>query len=112
MNASFVLDIERTDSNMMKMLISLDEDKINREGKYDINKIHNYIEKAFAKRGMHKGPDGWYNDGNFTTCRSLILKLSVTDWFMDNLLEWLWMDTTDSSVDDLKEFYSKEAAVG
>ena len=70
------------------------------------------IEKAFAKRGMHKGSDGWYDDGNFTTCGSLILKLSVTDWFMDNLLEWLWMDTTDSSVDDLKEFYSKEAAVG
>ena len=36
----------------------------------------------------------------------------LTDWFMDNLLEWLWMDTTDSSIDDLKEFYSKEAAVG
>jgi hypothetical protein len=31
---------------------------------------------------------------------------------MDNLLEWLWMDTTDSSVDDLKEFYSREASVG
>ena len=39
LNASFVLDIGRKDSNMMKMLISLDEDKINREGKYDINKI-------------------------------------------------------------------------
>ena len=98
---------------MMKMLISLDENKIATEGKYDINKINSYLEKSFAKRGMQRDKDNWYINGNFTTCGSLILKLSRTEWFMDNLLEWLWFDTTDSSTDDLKAFYgSKEKALG
>lgn len=39
---------------MMKMLITLDEDKIVSEGKYDINKIQNYLVTSFAKRGMTK----------------------------------------------------------
>ena len=97
---------------MMKMLIELDEAKIAREGKYDLDKMKQYLEKSFAKRGLKKGKDNWYTNGNFTTCGSLILKLSETDWFIKNVKEWLWMDTSDSSVDDLKEFYCKEAAVG
>ena len=36
---------------MMKMLINLDEDKIISEGKYDINKIKDYLNKSFAKSG-------------------------------------------------------------
>lgn len=35
---------------MMKMLITLDEDKIVSEGKYDINKIQDYLVKSFAKK--------------------------------------------------------------
>ena len=92
---------------MMKMLITLDEDKISEEGKYDLVKIHAYLENAFSKRGMSKDKDGWYKDGNFTTCGSLIIKLSQTDWFMNNVREWLWYDTSDSSTDDLKAFYLK-----
>ena len=37
---------------MMKMLIMLDEDKIRREKKYDINKKNAYLTSAFEKRGM------------------------------------------------------------
>ena len=96
---------------MMKMLITLDEDKIQKEGKYNLKKINSYLETAFSKRGMTKDANGWYKDGNFTTCGSLIIKLSQTDWFMNNVLEWLWYDTSDSSTDDLKAFYSKEKAV-
>jgi hypothetical protein len=92
----------------MKMLITLDEDKIIKEGKYDINKINSYLTKSFAKRGMSKDADNWYINGNFTTCGSLIIKLSESDWFMDNVVEWLWYDTSDASMDDLKAFYDKE----
>ena len=98
---------------MMKMMINLDEEKIAQEGKYDINKIYAYLNKCFEKRGMTKDKDDWYINGNFTSCGSLIAKLSETDWFMDNLLEWLWFDTTDSSTDDLKAFYSnRRKAIG
>jgi hypothetical protein len=92
---------------MMKMLIILNENKIVQEGKYDINKINAYLAKSFAKRGMEKDVDNWYINGNFTTCGSLIIKLSKTDWFMDNIVEWLWYDTSDSSMEDLKAHYSK-----
>jgi hypothetical protein len=27
---------------------------------------------------------------------------------MDNVVEWLWYDTSDASMDDLKAFYDKE----
>ncbi len=98
---------------MMKMLIKLDEDKIAREKKYDINKINAYLASAFDKRGMTKDKDDWYINGNFTNCGSLIISLSEKDWFMDNVTEWLWYDTSDSSTDDLKAHYSrKRAAVG
>ena len=98
---------------MMTMLIKLDEDKIKREKKYDINKINAYLTSAFDKRGMTKDADDWYINGNFTNCGSLIVNLSEKDWFMDNVTEWLWYDTSDSSTDDLKAHYiRKRAAVG
>jgi hypothetical protein len=94
------------------MFIKLNEDKIINEGKYDINKINRYLSESFAKRKMFKDEDGWYTNGNFTTCGSLIINLSKTDWFINNVSEWLWLDTDDSSVDDLKLYYSKETCVG
>ena len=96
---------------MMKMLINLDEDKIISEGKYDINKIKDYLNKSFAKRGMVTSEDNWYINGNFTTCGSLIITLSQKEWFMDNLIDWLWYDSSDSSTEDLKAHYCKERVI-
>lgn len=56
---------------------------------------------------MSKDSDNWYINGNFTNCASLIITLSQKDWFMDNLLEWLWYDSFDSSMEDLKAHYCK-----
>ena len=98
---------------MMKMLIKLDEDKIVKEKKYDINKINSYLSSAFDKRGMSMDKDGWYVNGDFTTCGAMTIILSDKDWFMDNVTDWVLMDTSDSSTDDLKAFYSKKRlAVG
>lgn len=94
---------------MMKMLVVMNEDKISREGKYDLGKINAYLEKLFLKRGMTQDEDNWYINGNFTTCGSLIVKLSSTEWFIDNVEQWLWHDTDDGSTEDLKAHYSKEA---
>lgn len=93
---------------MMKMLIRLNEDKISSEGKYDINKIEAFLNSSFSKRGMTKDKNGWYINGDFSKCGSLIIALSHKDWFLDNVSEWLWYDTSDSSTEDLKEHYCKE----
>ncbi|MBE5846641.1 MAG: hypothetical protein E7300_03095 [Lachnospiraceae bacterium] len=96
---------------MMKMLIKMDEAKIREERKYDISKINAYLAKAFAKRHMELDDDGWYINGNFSTCGSLIITLSQKDWFIDNLMEWLWYDEEDASTEDLKARYSKEKTI-
>lgn len=93
---------------MMKMYIELDENKILNEGRYDLNKIKAYLYKAFEKRGMYLDEEGWYVNGNFSTCGSLIVKLSRSAWFMDNVIQWLWYDTSDSSTEDLKKHYYRE----
>ena len=81
--------------------------------KYDIDKINAYLTSAFSKKGMSKDEDDWYTNGSFTSCGSLINILSAKDWFMDNIKEWLWYDSSDSSTDDLKAHYSrKRASIG
>lgn len=94
---------------MMKMYIELDEDKILQAGKYDLEKINMYLSKLFSKRDMIQDEDGWYINGNFTSCGSLIATLASKEWFIENLKEWLWYDADDDSMEDLKAHYSKEA---
>ena len=93
---------------MMKMKIVMDEDRIAKEDKYDLIKIYAYLDKLFQKRGM-KTEDGWYINGNFTTCGAVIINLTSKDWFLDNVDEWLWYDEDDESTEDLKAHYCKEA---
>ena len=93
---------------MMKMLIELNTNKIEEEGKYDLNRINAYLDKMFTKRNMQKDKDNWYINGDFSGCGSLIITLSRKEWFMDNLVKWLWYDTDDESMEDLKAHYSKE----
>ena len=95
---------------MMKMKIVMDEDRIAKEDKYDLMKIYSYLDKLFQKRGMKK-EDGWYINGNFTTCGAVIIHLTSKDWFLDNVDEWLWYDEDDESTEDLKAHYRKEATV-
>ena len=95
---------------MMKMKIVMDEDRIAKEDKYDLIKIYAYLDKLFQKRGMKK-EDGWYINGNFTTCGAVIINLTSKDWFLDNVDEWLWYDEDDESTEDLKAHYRKDATV-
>ena len=93
---------------MMKMFVELDENKILKEGKYNLSKMNLFISSAFAKRNMMLDSDGWYSNGTFASCGSLALILSSKDWFMTNVQKWLWYDDEDGSVEDLKAHYSKK----
>ena len=92
---------------MMKMLVELDENKILKEGKYNLNKMNSYISNAFEERNMVKDSENWYANGTFTSCGSIALILSSKEWFMANVQKWLWYDDEDDSVEDLKAYYSK-----
>ena len=93
---------------MMKMLVELDENKILREGKYNLAKMNAFISNAFEKRNMVKDAENWYVNGNFESCGSLALILSHKEWFMTNVKRWLWYDEADDSTEDLKAHYSNE----
>ena len=92
----------------MKMLVELDAEKIRHEGRYDLAKMENHISRLFEKRGMKLDAEHWYANGNFSSCGALTIILSRTDWFMDNVKQWLWLDTEDGSIEDVKAQYRKE----
>lgn len=92
---------------MMKMLIELDEDKIRKEGIYSLDKMNAYLESLFEKRNMYKDEENWYTGGNFVSCGSLVATLSRTDWFLECVGTWLWYDSSDDSIEDLKAHYNK-----
>lgn len=99
---------------MMKMLIKFDNEKVEREGKYDLEKMNRIIDEEFASMGVTKDKDGLYVNGDFGSFGSMIFALQKLDWFMDNIVEWLWYDSDgkpdpeDYSVEDLATHYLEE----
>lgn len=96
------------------MRITLDKEKIEREDEYYYDKIQEFLDEEFMRMGIYKDEDGLYTNGDFVTFGSMILFLSKTDWFMDNVTEWLWYDSEGQAdpnvygVEDLLEFYKKK----
>lgn len=93
---------------MMKIYVSLDEQKIKQDNKYTVESIKNRIENLFKERDMYLDESGWYTNGDFVKCGSFILSLNNSDWFINNIKECLWYDSFDSSIEDVKEFYNPE----
>lgn len=99
---------------MMKMLIKFDEEKIEREGEYDLEKIEEFLNKEFSEMGIYKDEEGLYTNGNFVTFGSMIMALSKMDWFLDNATEWLWYDSAGQAdpdtygVEELLEHYRRK----
>ena len=100
--------------SMMKMLIKFDEEKIEREGEYDLEKMEEFLNKDFSEMGIYKDEEGLYTNGDFVTFGSMVLVLSEADWFMDNATEWLWYDSAGQAdpnvygVEDLLEHYREK----
>lgn len=105
---------------MMKMLIKLDEEKIEREGKYDLEKINKIIYKEFSEMGITKDESGLFVNGDFGAFGSMIFALKKADWFLPNVSEWLWYDSgtiedpepEDYIVMDLAEHYRSKSKKG
>lgn len=93
------------------MKIILDEEKIAREGKYDIEKINEYLDIQYKKLNIHKDSEGFLVGGNFTTYASIATGFSKKDWFRENVKVWEWYDSDDGTdendfaVEDLMEHY-------
>jgi len=101
---------------MQKVQVIMDEKKIQREGRYDAQKIWRAIDKVFVEKyGLTKAANGFYMESgekdDFVDFWSAILLLKDQPWFMDNVETWLWFNSDDSSdsedyaIEDIREHY-------
>ena len=79
---------------MMKMEIAFDEEKVRREGKWDIEKMYGFVDKFFAEHRMSKAGKGMYNGTNdkdeFALMGIAIGRFRKTEWFTENVKVWNW----------------------
>jgi len=85
---------------MIKMKIVLDEEKMLHEG-YDIEHTWNLIDELFQRLELSKAEKGYYMGSNKSTDFAHFglagIKLGEQDWFLDNVIEWLWFNNDMSS---------------
>ncbi len=103
---------------MLKVEIAFDEDKVLAEEKYDLDKMYEIIDNAFAKYGIIKLDKGIYRDKgsnkDFGSMWCVILALSETDWFMDNVTKLMWYNSdfgeneSDFSVEDVLQGFKED----
>lgn len=85
----------------------LDEEKIEREGKYDLDRIYELIEQIATTRA--KLTKIAKNHFVFTGKKDAPAYLGILvynhladyDWFMDNVKEWHWLDDEEGDSDIL-----------
>lgn len=108
---------------MIKMQILMNNDKIIREKKYDLEKIYTKLDSLFIDRWkLLKGENGFYfgkgSSHDFAHFGLAMMYLEDKDWFMDNVDTWLYFNSDDSDdpndfvVEDFKEYCSTPYSIG
>jgi hypothetical protein len=106
---------------MIKMQILMDDEKIVREKRYNVNKVHDALDTLFTEKlGMRKDSDGFYlgagTSHDFSRFGLAYSTLSEKDWFLDNVKVWLYYnsdasyDPDDFVVEDFKEHCLRKLA--
>jgi hypothetical protein len=100
------------------MEIRFDEEKVKREGKYDLEKMHEHLDDYFLGKGFTKMERGVYRtddrdkNKDYTRCGIAMNTLDEIDWFMDNVSMWNWhmphaFDSNTMVYDDIPRSLSK-----
>ena len=111
---------------MLKMLISMNREKIFFDKKYRLDGIEGTICKLFENAGFHRlddETDSLIYEGNnssrdFGKFGKIVNTLKRQPWFMENVAEWRLYDSDDSdnpydyNEEDLLQHYRKKNAVG
>ena len=107
--------IDYKEQKMIKMKIIMDEEKIIREKKYDLDKMLQSLDDFLvAKLGFAKTENGFYLGKGLRSDYShfgiAMTTLGKKSWFMDNVDTWLYFNSEDSddpedfAIEDFKEF--------
>ena len=111
---------------MMKMVIRMNDDKINIEKRYPLESIYSTIDKLFMKKGLTKLPEsnrtlvycGADRPVDFAYFGVIVNFLKKQPWFMDNVSVWLLCSNDDSEdpndfdEEDLLKHYREKQMAG
>jgi len=89
--------------------IVMDEEKILKEDKYDLDKIYQAIDEIAEFAKMRKVDKYYYvsiNDTPSALGCFVFTNLEEQEWFMDNVKEWTWYD--DEGVFDIIKFIEED----
>lgn len=103
----------------LKMVIEFDEEKIKKEGRYDLHKLYASLRKSFEGVGLKTVTDGVFvdngneedffigngNSEDFSNFAKAVIYLRSQEWFLNIVKRWkLYME---NETDDLAKFYKK-----
>lgn len=111
---------------MLKMVIRMNNDKINIEKKYRLDGIYKTIDNIFFKMGFPRMEDAsgsliYYDNGHvkdYGRFGKIVNTLKRQAWFMDNVAVWLLYDSEDTdnpddfNEEDLLNHYRQKQAMG
>jgi hypothetical protein len=85
---------------VMKMKIVFDEEKVKREGKYDINSMYDIVDDYFNKKNLTKIARGEYGDTGISSDYGKLwasIDFRKLDWFKSNLESWTFYEFDDDN---------------
>ena len=96
--------------------IVLDEEKIIKEGKYDLNKLYQNIDEIAEYVGLIKKNKYTYIcQGNERDLASLAVfnfqKLIEKEWFTKNIKEWVWINKEEGDENLIEHFKNENEGV-
>jgi hypothetical protein len=105
------------------MQIVMDDVKLRRDGKYNVDKVHGAIDNyMISNLGFRKAANGFYlgdsSRTDFSYFGLAFNTLRKEQWFLDNVKTWLYFnsdasdDPDDFVVEDVKEFCLERNLVG
>lgn len=98
---------------MIKMIIKMDENRINNNPEYTVEKVYSAIDRIFTQRGMDRidtnsGIEycGHEKPTDFAYFGKIMLGLKNQAWFMDNVTKWILCNSDDE--DDPNDFSEED----
>ncbi len=89
----------------LKMVIEFDEEKIKKEGRYDLHKLYANLRKSFEGAGLKTVTDGVFvdngNEEDLNEFMALASVFSKIDWFTSAIKRWDWFQEDMEEAEDL-----------
>lgn len=93
----------------LKMVIEFDEEKIKKEGRYDLHKLYASLRKSFEGVGLKTVTDGVFvdngNEEDLNEFMALASVFSKIDWFTSSIKRWDWFQEDMEEAEDLIETF-------